>query len=523
MQTNYLFCWELRRKHFALHHTTARKYTLPSVLGRHGGFIAKIQWMLAVSIALAGSIRTCPATEFQNPILLESPNAQPDGWFGAEGVSWVPDVNGDGIVDLIVPALNESPPGSPQGAGRVYVFDGATRAVLRELKSPGEVAGSEFGTKIAGISDLNGNGSGDVIVATYRAESRVYVLDGASGETIHSIPTRARSLSAVPDTNGDGLSEILIGFDGSATLYDGSTGLAMDAQFIFPIRKSNLYGWAVSGVEDVNNDGAGDAVVGDWRYSGSQGQALIYNGATGRHLHYLLPPEGSSGGFGRSVAGLGDLNGDGRAEVVVGASSENGRAYVFDGASGDLLHTLRAPAEDAADAQFGWVVKSVPDVTGDGLTDVVVRGSPASTPTSNAYVFDGASGLHVATLPGNADFGGGDSMSGVPDLNGDGLGEILVANWRATSAAGQGNAGHVLLYLSTVSAELPALEAVGMEDQAFTLVIQASAESTTTIEATSDYENWEPVAEIPAGGSPVELKDTEAPNYSRRFYRSVVK
>ena len=47
----------------------------------------------------------------------------------------------------------------------------------------------------------------------------------------------------------------------------------------------------------------------------------------------------------------------------------NGAAYVFSGASGHLLHTLECPVPPYF---FGTSLAWVPDVDGDGVTDVVV-------------------------------------------------------------------------------------------------------------------------------------------------------
>ncbi len=97
-------------------------------------------------------------------------------------------------------------------------------------------------------------------------------------------------------------------------------------------------GFAVAAAGDVNGDGRGDVILGapDARnnardYSGSTyvifGQPVPTNvdlvnlGAAGFRI------DGSDGfdNSGRSVAGIGDINGDGRAEIAIGApGTDNG-------------------------------------------------------------------------------------------------------------------------------------------------------------------------------------------------------
>ena len=66
------------------------------------------------------------------PLELASPNEDVDGAFGWY-VSGVPDLTGDGRGDVIVGARSDNPGGSPTDAGRAYVYDGATGALLAGL------------------------------------------------------------------------------------------------------------------------------------------------------------------------------------------------------------------------------------------------------------------------------------------------------------------------------------------------------------------------------------------------------
>ena len=194
---------------------------------------------------------------------------------------------------------------------------------------------------------------------------------------------------------------------------------------------------------------------------------------------------------------------------------------IYDGATGTLLHTLSAPGDPF---RFGWVVNRLPDVDGDARDDVVVAGFQdydQSRIPADAYVFSGASGELLATLPGHSDYGGGRSIAGMPDINGDGLGEVLVANQLGNSSTGVFQAGQVSLYLSKPLPTPPSLQVVGMDDRSFTITVNATSDSAIKIEATSDFETWDLVADITPDGNPVAVEDPEASNHERRFYRAV--
>ena len=147
-------------------------------------------------------------------------------------------------------------------------------------------------------------------------------------------------------------------------------------------QEGGFFGYTVSGVPDVDGDGAGDVIVGAvFEDPGpsppAAGRAYVFSGVTGAPLHTLASPnEEPEGFFGTAVAGVGDVDGDGRGDVIVGAGESGGalnagRAYVFSGATGILLHTLVSP-HPTRDGSFGNAVAGVPDLDGDGRGDVVV-------------------------------------------------------------------------------------------------------------------------------------------------------
>ena len=271
------------------------------------------------------------------------------------------------------------------------------------------------------------------------------------------------SVSGVPDINGDGRWEVVVGCDelkniegcGDGRIFDGATGQLLGVCYPSNSGVWSMFGDCVSGVPDVNGDGCGDVVVS----ACYEHNVFIYDGKTRQILRVLHSPMGTDTGynFGRVAAGIPDINGDGRGDVIVGSPTEDpgaspyraGRAYVFNGATGSLLHTLVSPNEEK-EGVFGVSVVGVPDVNGDGRTDILVgsQESPTSvTKAGRVYMFDGATGnLLNSFVSPNKEVDGsfGWSLAGMPDVTGDGRGDILVGAC-FESLGGIGPVGRVYL------------------------------------------------------------------------------
>jgi len=341
-----------------------------------------------------------------------SPNQESDGRFGW-GVGAIPDVDGDGRGDVIIGAPLENPAGGPPDAGQVYLFSGATGALLKTLVSPGAEQGGLFGFSVAGIRDLDGDGAGDLIIGAWSEQGngnlssagRAYVFSGATGALLFTLASPNQTLfgyfgmsvASIPDCNGDGKDDIAVGAVGDTPQGASSTGRA----YIFSGADGGLlltfaspagealgnFGVSVSGVPDVDGDGRGDLVVGASQETSKSGyfyagHAYIFSGSSGQLLHTLVSPnEQDFGTFGGAVAGTADIDGDGRGDVLIGASGENpgtspvgsGRAHVFSGATGALLRTLVSPNEESG-GNFGSSLAGLTDASGDGRGDVVVSG-----------------------------------------------------------------------------------------------------------------------------------------------------
>src|SRR5690606_12300469 len=99
------------------------------------------------------------------------------------------------------------------------------------------------------------------------------------------------------------------------------------------------FGRTIAGVPDTDGDGRGELLVGMGSnlLIGIPERAFLYSGATGAlRLSVASPNPQFRGGFAQALDGLDDITGDGRGDLLVGAFDEDhgsliaaGRAYVF--------------------------------------------------------------------------------------------------------------------------------------------------------------------------------------------------
>jgi hypothetical protein len=133
------------------------------------------------------------------------------------------------------------------------------------------------------------------------------------------------------------------------------------------------------------------------------------------------------------------------------------------------------------------------------------------------YLFSGVTGELLATLPGHS-IGG--SATGMPDVNGDGLGEVLVANPRANSTSGVYQAGQVRLYLSKAPTKPPEPAVMGWSAEGFKLRLTGEVGAKFELQRSDDLIDWSPIVTQTHTNAVAEFWDVEAKNASRRFYRT---
>jgi FG-GAP repeat/FG-GAP-like repeat len=344
-------------------------------------------------------------------LLLAAPG-QVDARFGASVAAG--DINADGFDDIVVGAPEWD--GGQLSEGSVYVFNGSAGAfdTTADAQIESNQVGAEFGTSVAVVGDVNGDGYNDVAIGavffdngnTDEGAVRVY-LGGASFDTVADGQLEAdqnsayfgTSVAGAGDVNGDGFADIVaggIGFDapgasnsGVVQLYFGGPGNAFNSVVDATMTSTGgaRLGSSVAAAGDVNGDGYGDLIVGAFEWTGGQateGAAFLYFGGAGAFnttADATFEANQAAAGLGSSVAGGADINGDGFSDIVVGAhqydngQADEGVAFVYFGGvtvntvADALLEPQQATSRMGFSATLG-------DINGDGFADAVV-GAPA--------------------------------------------------------------------------------------------------------------------------------------------------
>ncbi len=228
-------------------------------------------------------------------------------------------------------------------------------------------------------------------------------------------------------------------------------------------------GRAMAGGSDLAGSGHADIAIGVQHWSGRAsdgGAVLIFDGPGDAGPVGLdaavVKLEGYEEdlGAGRSVAMLGDLDGGGEPWLAVGClrtdGSVQGRLALIEGpftmSSIDLLANADVIIEgDTPGDSFAHAVSGGLDATGDGFPDLAVAAPGFDSGHGRVWFFEGPVSA-FATLDSATGVVSGESDSDllgtsvalVPDIDGDGLAELLTGAY----IGGDSNEGEVLLFLS---------------------------------------------------------------------------
>ncbi|MFO0039070.1 MAG: beta strand repeat-containing protein [Synechococcaceae cyanobacterium] len=472
------------------------------------------------------------------------------GW----SVASAGDVNGDGLIDLIVGARNATA-GSQSVSGRSYVVFGKADTTAVDLSAiaggtggfviNGQSAGDQAGYSVAGAGDVNGDGLADLIVGAIGWDSptsnvgRAYVVFGTAssspielsaiaggngGFTItgpNNADARAGiSVAAAGDVNGDGLADLLLG------AYRAQVDAVIDIGRSYVVfGKSSTSAVALVDINDGTNSGG-----------------FVMNGQSSPN---------NRAGF--SVAGAGDVNADGLADLIIGArnattagATQNnaGRSYVVFGRSSTAIINLSTIAagtsngfvingQAAADLS-GWSVAGAGDVNGDGLADLLVgaRLSDVAAGTlpdaGRSYVVFGKTDLVAIELSAIAagsaggfviNGQGGNDQSGFSvaragDVNGDGLADLIVGAPKNDPLTGA-DAGRSYVVFGKSSTSAIDLSAIAGGNGGFAIFGQSAADESGASVAHAGDVNGDGLADLIVGAF---VSDPAAGNGAGRSY-----
>lgn len=401
--------------------------------------------MIRITISAAAFLALSPllgAQSGQASRLYEYSGANGDHMGSA--VAELSDIDGDGAPDYAVASI-----GANNGRGQVQVISGSRGTQLYTVD--GAAAGDRFGQGVDGLPDINGDGIDDLVIGAPLATGatagcgRVYVRSGRDGSAIFTKDGAGAndhmgwSVASLGDLDGDGVAEFAGGAidddnfgssSGSVRVWSGATGATLFN--LYGAAGNQLFGHDLTRLGDWNNDGVSDFAVGAPSIAGTAatGYVRVFSGLDQTVLRSLNGLN-SGDNFGSSLATPGDLDHDGRADLAVGSPqvspASTGQVDVFLAAGGPAL--WRVFGVGIAD-RFGAALAAAGDVNQDGTDDFVV-GAPGAdligaVDTGSLTCFSGAAGSVLWTRFGQ-DFGRplGAAIAGSGDVNQDGSPDLV--------------------------------------------------------------------------------------------------
>ncbi|MCA1669439.1 MAG: VCBS repeat-containing protein [Thermomicrobia bacterium] len=326
----------------------------------------------------------------------------------AEGVA-VADLNGDGNVDLALPANHFNILQLLLGRG-----DGTFSVVPSTIPT---------GRGPEGITaaDFNRDGKNDLAVANSLDNTVSIFLgngDGTFRPRVDYPVGQNPDIVAVGDFNGDGILDLAVNgqLDNSVSVLLGRGDGTFLPRTVYTVPGSP----SDIGVGDFNRDAKLDLIT-----ANSRGESVSV--LLGRGDGTFQPPITTAAGPGSGGVCLGDLNGDGRLDAVVANSPLNGAPDVFSVllGKGDGTFQPRVSYTYTGSSPFGG--SALGDVNGDGILDIVKANQNARGDTVTIFLGRGdGTFVQVATFPTN---GSGITLA---DVNRDGKPDLLVNNGTGT-------------------------------------------------------------------------------------------
>lgn len=267
---------------------------------------------------------------------------------------------------------------------------GPTRGAVPVPAEVFSMTGVDNAPIVRSLPDLNGDGRDEVVVGIDHSQvPNVFVLDGASSGTASVLwsyqtasgvsggsPYGDQCLVAGSDADGNGFANLLTG-----TAWGGRTAFSFDGQ-------SGAVNWLFDTYLTVESG---------WVYS---------------------------------LAELSDTTGDGKREVAFGVGSDSDSVYLVSGASTGPATVLWHYA--AADAVTS--VRNLGDINGDGADDAVVAVSDLG---AAIVALSGGTTNPAGQVLWQTPFSGVTvyAVGVMPDLNADGKNEVLVVLWRSDGSS----------------------------------------------------------------------------------------
>lgn len=357
------------------------------------------------------------------------------------------DIDGDGVIDLIVGARSDDD--SATDAGAAYILFMNADGTVKDNQKISALEGgfnetllekNYFGYGVAGIGDYNDDNIPDIAVSAPNSTNvALYIIhlnrDGTVKSYVKNTNIIAQGLTAIGDLNNDGKIDLvacdpnsdaggrnrgsidILFFDDASQIITNNTVTINSTSGGFGTGledEDNFGGREVAMLGDIDNDGTKEIAVGAFMSNGGKGAVWVlsldaenYNVVSKIKITESINGfndtisssqnnNGSFGGqFGHAMCAPGDLNGDGIPDLITGANQQNeGEAYILYLNSDKTVKTYTKIDETeggfdftfGADERFSRSISFVGDLRGDGSIAINFGGGVSAGGTGTLYL-----------------------------------------------------------------------------------------------------------------------------------------
>jgi hypothetical protein len=289
------------------------------------------------------------------------------------------------------------------------------------------------------ISDMDGNGVNDLVFQSHSTVDTLYAsmpggtLNDNIFPSLSGVDATQVRAAGTGDIDGNGFADVVF------QIGDNIVGKAAGdiATTFTPMVFALPDGWTVSGVGDVNGDGAADILISDATNDAGKGDTFFIDVKASLSAGHAVASNLATPGADYVVRGIGDINGDGINDVVFQSTADGDVIYADMAAVADHVAHGNFSLNDtlhqilpASVINASLVVKAVGDLDGDGLADLVVEqeSDPNAGPVRSLVLeaHNGANNAFSFQTAGTITDYAAFDVKGIADVNGDGIGDILM-------------------------------------------------------------------------------------------------
>ncbi len=353
----------------------------------------------------------------------------------------IADLNGDGKPDLVV---------ANYASNSISVFQNTS--IIGSITPSSFAAKVDFNTALnpsaIAIADIDGDGKPDLVVTNYNSNTVSVFRNLSNSGNINSSSFDIKvdfttgtnpSSIAITDLNGDGKPDLVVANYNDNTISvlqnTSSIGSIDNGSFAGKIDlNSGLLPYSVA-IADIDGDGKPDLIVANGR---SNTIAVFRNAGISGSItssSFNAKVDFATSQLPYSVA-IGDVDGDGKLDLAV-ANESNNTVSVFRNTSsiGNISSNSFAAKVDLMSDYLPFSV-AIADIDGDGKPDIVV----ANEDSANVTVFRNQSisgditptsfAKKVAFKSGNGPY-----SVAIADIDGDGKPDLVVVNYSSNTVS----------------------------------------------------------------------------------------